>query len=405
MATHARREYSPSFFRKVFIVISEQLYCFIVLVFGALPYIFDLIRTRFFQSANSRLPNSMTELLNPKLFSQLSNRTVSKVELSNQMEQHANSTDRAWFQVTFDDNNSSQEESIFVKIQAKTALVRATMSIYGIYRNEIHAYADIKFPIRTPKIYFAKWTKSQFVLAMEDLRNEQVKFLSLWESRIDSSLARKIISSYAKLHAAFWNNPPPGIWDDKSRPDLPRTQGLVTLYLVRRKCPGVIPDDMFKVFEIAMWNFDKIRKFYSRKGYKTLAHGDSHSGNMYVTQSGEVGVFDLQCVSEEHPMRDIAYFLISSCTEELLSEEEEDLIRFYLSELEKNGISDIPSFEECWLQYRMQSFYAMYAFVFSGGFSDLMDTMQSNITISRIVANMGRIDAPGALYDLLDGKI
>ena len=46
----------------------------------------------------------------------------------------------------------------------------------------------------------------------------------------------------------------------------------------------------------------------------------------------------------------------------------------------------------------------MYAFVFSGGFADglLMDGVQTKVACKRIVALMERIDAPGALLEVLN---
>ena len=397
--------YHPSLWRKVFVIVSEQVVCLFYLIIGAIPYLWDVFKTRILQSKENRLPSNMNELLDVKMFSRLSGKKVVHVEYADRSEQHANSTDRAWFKVKYE--NEDNECFIFAKMQAKTLIVCAIMSIYDIYRNELHTYQKIKIPIITPKVHIAKWTRSRFILAMEDLRIKDVEFPCLWKDRVDITLGKKVLSGLSKIHAKFWNNPPDGIWNDKTRPYMPRVQGLLTLYNVKRQCKDLISDEMFSLFSLAMWNFDKLRAFYSRKGLKTMIHGDSHIGNFYITKSGDIGAFDFQCVAEEHPMRDVTYFLISSFPENLLEENEKDLIHYYLKQLQFNGIheKDIPSFDECWEQYRLHAFYAMYAFIFSGGFSDLQDSLQTKTTISRIMRAIKRIDSEHALYDLLDGKI
>jgi len=110
--------------------------------------------------------------------------------------------------------------------------------------------------------------------------------------------------------------------------------------------------------------------------------------------------------SEENPMRDVAYFLSSSYDGQLLEEDEGELIQFYLNKLAEFGVpkDEIPTFEEALFDYRIQLWAVMYAFVFSGGFSNLMDHVQTEAGVSRIVKVIERVDATGALYSMLDGK-
>jgi len=398
-----KRYYNPSIPGQVTEVIREQLVCFLYLIIAALPYLWDIIYTSWVQSEESRLPNSVADLLDPKMFSKLSGRNVVKVEYSVRLEQHANSTDRAWFKVQYSDDD--EDSFVFAKTQAKNFLVSSLMSMFDVYRNELDTYATVKMPVRTPKVHICKWTKSRFVLAMEDLRHLEVEFPNIWETHVDKSLAKSVLTTIATVHAKFWNNAPSGAWNDKTRPYLPKTQGLITLYNVRRKCPELIPDDIFDLYVTAMWNFDSLRQFYSRPGSKTMVHGDCHMGNFFITKDRQVGTFDFQCRAEEHCMRDVTYFLMSSYPEDTLASDEKELINFYREQLVALGVPHVPSEDECWLQYRLQSFYTMYAFVFSGGFSDLMDPLQTRYGLKRIVRQMKRVDARGALYDLLDGTI
>lgn len=400
-----RKTYEPSFLQKLFLVVTEQLYCFLQLLVNGVPFARSVLHTHLLQSKDERLPGKISDLLDPKTFSRLSGRPVSKVEYSFRLEQHANSTDRAWFKVRYDDQED--DAHVFAKVQAKNVFVRTLMCIFDVYRNEINTYSSLEMPVVTPRVHIAKWTPSRFVLALEDLRHEEVEFTNIWETVVDVPLAQQVLSSLAKIHAKWWNCAPDGCWKKGKRPYMPKLQGILTLYSVDKRCPGLIPPDFFQMFKTALWHFDQIRAFLDRSTPKTMVHGDSHMGNFYIRKDGVVGAFDFQVNSEEHPMRDVTYFLGCSYPEENLARDEKDLIRFYLTQLQQNGVpqDSLPTFEECWLQYRMQSFYTMYAFIFSGGVADLMDAHQTRCGVKRIIAQMQRVDSAGALYDLLDGKI
>mmetsp|Transcript_17558 Transcript_17558/g.21274 ORF Transcript_17558/g.21274 Transcript_17558/m.21274 type:complete len:407 (+) Transcript_17558:141-1361(+) len=404
--TTYQSKFEPSLLLKLKIATVEQLYCLYLIIIKGLPFVLDVLKNRFLLSKEKQLPSSVASLLDHNLYSRISGRKVKKVEYSDRLEQHANSTDRAWFKVIYVNNGKEEESYVFAKTQAKTFFVRAIMCIFDVYRNELDTYANVKMPVLTPGVHVATWTPSRFVLAMDDLRKEKVEFPNLWEKHVDKALGKKVLSTLSKIHAKFWGNVPKGAWNDKTRPYKGKVMGLYTLYVVNKRCPGLIPDDVCKVFSQALWHWDTIRDFYSRSYPKTMCHGDTHIGNFYITKEGEVGTFDFQCKAEEHPMRDVTYFLSCSYPEENLERDEKELIRYYLSELEANGVpkSQIPSFENCWLQYRMQPFYTMYAFIFSGGFSDLMDPHQTNCGVKRIVAHFQRVDSAGAFYDLLEGK-
>ena len=63
------------------------------------------------------------------------------------------------------------------------------MSAFDVYRNELHAYADIKMPVQTPEIHVAKWSSSRFSLIMGDLSRQGVEFPNLWETKCDKEVS------------------------------------------------------------------------------------------------------------------------------------------------------------------------------------------------------------------------
>jgi len=90
----------------------------------------------------------------------------------------------------------------------------------------------------------------------------------------------------------------------------------------------------------------------------TLAHGDAHLKNWYITGNGEMGLSDWQCAHRGHWGRDIAYAISTALTVEERRQWERDLLRFYLDRLQKAGGPAI-SFDECWKHYRQQLITAL----------------------------------------------
>mmetsp|Transcript_17050 Transcript_17050/g.33347 ORF Transcript_17050/g.33347 Transcript_17050/m.33347 type:complete len:499 (+) Transcript_17050:541-2037(+) len=412
--SQSRDGYDPTLIQKTFFLLHELLVTSTIFVVSIWPFLKDIAHTHLKVHEEERLPASINDLLKPDLFARLAGRSVSQVSFADRLEQHANSTERTWLKVTYTDEANFQQQGvaststpIFAKIQARKWIVRVLMSSYDVYRNELHTYAALRLPVLTPHIHIAQWTPSRFVLAMDDLRYQDVEFPNIWDTQISKSLAKRVLSTLSKIHAKYWNHVPSGVWNDQRRPYLPAFMGMYTLHNAQQASSHNLVDvDMQRVFLTALWHWPKLRQFWSRPGNKTLCHGDPHIGNFYITHTGVVGTFDFQTKCEEHPMRDVTYFLGSSYPEDALAQDEEELLRYYLSELHRNGVplDQIPSYDECILQYRMHSFYTLYAFIFFGGFANLMDSLQTRIGVRRIVAQMKRINAAGALYDMLDGK-
>jgi len=279
--------------------------------------------------------------------------------------------------------------------------------MFGIYRNELYAYANIEFPVSIPKAYVAKWTPSRFTLVLEDLSSQGCSFPNLWSTFVDDKLGHQVLTSLARIHAQFWQSCPKAVWTDANRPYFGIGMGMFTLYNVESRCKkGLVSPEIHKVFMQALSSWPELRAYYSRSKVQTLCHGDPHIGNWFIKKDGTIGAYDFQVLSEDNPMRDVTYFLSCSYDADLLEKDEESLIRFYLSKLVEFGVpkDQVPSFDEAFFQYRIWLFYAMYAFVFSGGFANLMDHTQTNYGVERIVRVMQRVDSAGALYEVLDGK-
>ena len=373
--------FEPGLLRKVWIIAVDCLYGLWVCVLGLAPVLVDYIYTHLFLSRKDRLPASVAALVDPAVYSRLAGYTVVSVEYKNSEEQHANSTDRAWLRVTKEDGEVCE---VFAKVHSQNLLVRTFFFMFPVYDNELNAYATLSFPVMTPKPHVVRWSRSRFTLILEDLRaHGDVTLPNLWMNPpATRQLAESILDSLARIHAKFWGKPPAGIWTDKTRPYFGKQIGFYTMWKVKRSIPeNAFPADVRKTFASALWHWGSLRTHWSKTA-QTMAHGDAHMGNYFIRDDdGSIGMFDFQCLTHEHCMRDVTYFMCSSLPEELTASSEKDLIKFYLSRLAAHlgdAPSDaagaaVPTFDEAWYEYRNQSLYALFAFVFSGGFSNLMD--------------------------------
>ncbi|KQY58209.1 hypothetical protein ASD11_00625 [Aeromicrobium sp. Root495] len=108
----------------------------------------------------------------------------------------------------------------------------------------------------------------------------------------------------------------------------------------------------------------------------TLLHGDSHVGQMYVTDDGRMGITDWQATLRGSWTYDFAYFVSSACEPEDRRAWEDDLLKDYLEKLEAAG-GQAPTFEEAKLAYRRSLFYPYSAWAFTIGRAWYQPQMQT----------------------------
>jgi aminoglycoside phosphotransferase (APT) family kinase protein len=90
----------------------------------------------------------------------------------------------------------------------------------------------------------------------------------------------------------------------------------------------------------------------------TLAHGDVHLKNWYITGTGRMGLSDWQFVTRGHWSRGFGYTIATALTIEDRRACERDLLDFYLDHLNAAGGPKV-SFDEGWIQYRRQLMTAL----------------------------------------------
>ena len=83
-----------------------------------------------------------------------------------------------------------------------------------------------------------------------------------------------------------------------------------------------------------------------------VAHGDAHVGNTFLDRDGRPGLLDWQ-VTQYGPWGiDVGYHIASALEPDVRAANERDLLRHYLGALTAAGVSDAPSFDDAWDEYR-----------------------------------------------------
>jgi thiamine kinase-like enzyme len=171
-----------------------------------------------------------------------------------------------------------------------------------------------------------------------------------------------LVDELAILHAAYqgrelaWLRTPSGM---RSKPEDREIASRRAQFIV--SAVAQFADDMPSVFRrlgelYAERSLDIVALF--NEGDRTLIHGDTHSGNLFV-DAGRTGLFDWAVAGRGPGVRDVAYFLCNSLPIETRRKEEESLLETYRSRLADQGVVlDERTAHE---QYRLFSVYSWIA--------------------------------------------
>ena len=255
--------------------------------------------------------------------------------------------------------------SLFIKSRPADFASALFGVLFDLGGNEVSFYRQIRsdVPVKTPRVYYCEGDSSDYVMLLEDLSEQECEFRDL-ASRCSLEEATRVVTTLAQLHARFWQS-------ERFDGDLAWVHRYETnrdsrlLDLVRQlsvpitfeKYGRVLPPRIRELAPQLMDNYLRLEEAWAQEP-RTLIHGDAHLGNMYF-QHGVAGLIDWQVHQRGQGMRDVAYFLINSLSEELRRAHQEALIHHYIVTLSDLGVS--LDFDTAWRQYRLQSVYAWIA--------------------------------------------
>ena len=134
-------------------------------------------------------------------------------------------------------------------------------------------------------------------------------------------------------------------------------------------------------------------------GPHTVLHGDSHPGNVYF-RNGKAGLLDWQVVKRGHPMRDVAYSLITGMTTDERRASQRDLLEVYRTALTAHGGPDLDR-GELWDWYRQAAVQPFMASLTTAGLGGMQSDEIAFEGLGRAVAAFEDLDTVALLQKSL----
>ncbi len=233
----------------------------------------------------------------------------------------------------------------------------------AMYLNEVRFYRDIRpelrieAPISFASVYDAQ--KRTFGVLMEDLSLRSAAFPNATLA-LDVERMRELLTTLAGLHAHFWQSP--RLQGDLAWVATPRSGGMYPVFralgldIIRNQLQtqpfkaelleplGRTVDQLWG----ALWRLQEILD----SGPTTLLHGDPHIGNSYLLPEGGAGLLDWQLMIRGRWAHDVTYVMVTGLDPDTRRSHERDLLRFYLQELRRLGVSEPPDLAAAWKLYR-----------------------------------------------------
>jgi aminoglycoside phosphotransferase (APT) family kinase protein len=297
--------------------------------------------------------------LTPEWFSHILDTPVRGVEL---LDAHSGTTGRARVGLR---TSSDLPDTLFVKLQPFVAEQRKFLRQIGLGVAEARLYAVVgdELPVRAPRVWHADFdeTDGAFVMVLEDLQASGCRFPGPSDADM-LDVATSMMDELAALHATYrgrdlgWLHTPAGM---RRKPEDRETASRRAQFIV--SAIDQFADDMPPVFRhlgtlYASRALDIVALF--SEGDRTLIHGDTHSGNLFV-DGGRTGFYDWAVAGRGPGVRDVAYFLCNSLPVETRRAEERWLLDRYRGALAGQGVAlDARIAHE---QYRLFSVYSWIA--------------------------------------------
>ena len=305
------------------------------------------------------IPGSV-DALTPDWFTDILDTPVDAVDV---LDAHSGTTGRARVGLTA--SSSDVPETVFVKLQPFAEDQRKFLRQIGLGVAEARLYAEVggDLPVRAPRVWHSDYDESDgsFVMVLEDLTAAGCRFPTPNDADI-VDVAASAMDELAVLHARFqgreldWLRTPSGM---RRKPRDAETASRRAQFIV--SALEQFADDMPSVFRrlgdlYAARSLDIVALF--AEGERTLIHGDTHSGNLFV-DGGRTGFYDWAVAGRGPGVRDVAYFLCNSLPIATRRAEEESLLARYRSALARNGVE--LDADTAHTQYRLFAVYSWIA--------------------------------------------
>ncbi len=295
--------------------------------------------------------------------------------------------------------------TMFLKMPVTSLNTRVFLNVINSWVLECQFYRTVapRLPVRTPIAYAMANRGSRFLMLMENLYEDPSVVLHTNPEMIRGAsleTARRCLQTLARIHAEFH-----GISSEEQQRLLPAALQPFTSPVMRAispvmgrvalanclKMPGLeLSAKHLGWYQKAIDNWNTLVDWWT-EGPLTLVHGDSHLGNHFL-HGDDAGMLDWQAVQWGKGIRDVQYFLTDSLPADVLADNEQELVRYYLDALAANGVQ--LDFSETWYQYRGFSFQTWMTIIVSMGFGAMTDDMNEVMPVlhRRCIASIERLE-------------
>ncbi len=230
-----------------------------------------------------------------------------------------------------------------------------------VLMSEALGYRDLlSTPVlNNPACYFADYDeeRQQGIVIMEDLDRRGVIFGDPCKPASHETVAKNL-SLLAAFHARTWGCAEfiPGERLGWIYSSLPFTRPSLQRYLepeswqhYTRLPRGAAASIDFHDRDWAIAALHRMEEL-TRQTPNCILHGDTHLGNTFVEPDGRTGFYDI-VPRRAAPMSEVCYHITLAMDLAERPRWERELVRHYLAELARHGVSDAPDFDEAMRQY------------------------------------------------------
>ena len=287
-------------------------------------------------------------------------------------------SDMARLTLTYDKESTEYPKTMIVKMPTTFRTALAIAEQYNVYEREIRFYTEVapKSPIRVPEVIFSDFDKEakKYILILEDCAcYEQIdQILGLNEDQ-----TKQVIEMIAEFHARWWDAPDLYSFDWMPKPKDEVSQSLVGTYrdswdlsIKTEEFQNLLPEGGReagqKIHEQFPWLVNELPD-----DNMTISHFDFRVDNLFFDHNNKenpVIVIDWGSAVVNGGILDIAYLLGESIETDLRRKIETAMVKYYLKQLEKRGITTYD-FDLAW-EYYLRSLMC-YAYIPAIGYAQL----------------------------------
>jgi hypothetical protein len=315
---------------------------------------------------NDELPENLEHLESGLLSWIISKRNPGvRVAAARLLNVHKGVCNHLKFEVDYECNpDGGFSNFLFVKTNIGSSHAALIASL-GLAESEVGFYSELAVDSQLPiprTLGAVLDPEGRFVLVQEDVIAAG-STLGSCLSPLTCTAAEQVLSEIAKFHAAFWDSPKLRkiswlqSWTEGPMAD--RRKHETTFEPVAGS--PAIGEIFGRLTDYPAVHQARARlRLLNDREPRTLSHGDLHAENIIFDRERPLFT-DFQLLRKSSWAADVGYFICSAFEPCDRRQWEEDLLRHYLTELQRAGIH-APGFAEAWDLYRAQPIYGFTAF-------------------------------------------